>query len=424
MRRRHWGAVTAGMFVVMAGASEASAAPCADLPNKVYMQVGDTQEPLMKQLGQKLRANTANPITIIYRTTGSCTNIDAIYNNVKLTVNPKFIPSVAEDPAWNPSMPAPTCEIAPGGVDLDITNSNVFVGACTAAPAPSGVKEFIGPVQPYVFVVPEASTQTAITSEEAYYTFGFGSAGEVSPWDDEAFMFIRTTTKSTLISIAANIGVPPGKMKGVPYDSSTEVLNSVSTSVQPEKTIGILGAEIYDGARATTNALAFRATNQRKAYYPDSTRDSFDKKNVRDGHYTIWSPTIYLTHVDNAGVPVNPRAKYIIDLILGNDTLPAPNFDALDVIVSGVKLVPYCAMSVQRQSEGAHLSLYTRTSHAAAISIASSAPPQTHAPYARPAQPAAVASVAMASVRRTDHEDARHDAHGPRHRLLRRQPDG
>lgn len=323
------------------------------------MQVGDTQEPLMKQLGQKLRANTANPITIVYRTTGSCTNIDAIYNNTKLTVNPKFIPSASEDPAWNPSQPAPSCELPVGGVDLDITNSNVFIDACTAAPVPNGVKAFTGPVQPYVFVVPEASTQTAITSEEAYYTFGFGAAGQVSPWDDEAFMFIRTTTKSTLISIAANIGVPAGKMKGVAYDSSSEVLNAVATSVQPEKTIGILGAEIYDGNRATTNALAFRASKQKKAYYPDSTRDSFDKKNVRDGHYTIWSPTIYLTHVDNAGVPVNPRARYLIDLILGNDTLPAPNFDALEVIVSGVKLVPYCAMSVQRQSEGSHLSLYT-----------------------------------------------------------------
>lgn len=41
---------------------EVWAAPCSDLPNPVYLQVGDTQEPLMKQLGRRLRENTANPI--------------------------------------------------------------------------------------------------------------------------------------------------------------------------------------------------------------------------------------------------------------------------------------------------------------------------------------------------------------------------
>lgn len=313
----------------------------------------------MKRLGQKLRENAANPITIIYKTSGSCTNIDAMYNGTKLTTNPSYIPSAAEDPLWMPSMPSPQCDIDPAGVDLDITNSNVFIDACTATAMPAGISAFTGPVQPYVFVVPEASTQTAITAEEAYFTFGFGAAGQVAPWDDESFLFIRTTTKSTLISMAANIGVPPIKMKGVPFDTSSQVLSAVTTSVNPEKTIGLLGAEIYDQNRTTTNALAFRSFQQKKAYYPDSTAASFDKKNVRDGHYTIWSPTVYLTHVDNNGVPLNARAKYIIDLILGNVVAPVPNFDALDVIVSGVKLVPYCAMNVQRSSEGGPLSLYT-----------------------------------------------------------------
>ena len=49
--------------------------------------------------------------------------------------------------------------------------------ACNDQPAPAGIGAFEGPVQPYVFVVPAASSQTALTAEEAYFVFGFGAAG-------------------------------------------------------------------------------------------------------------------------------------------------------------------------------------------------------------------------------------------------------
>src|SRR5690349_23954015 len=42
----------------------------------VYLQTGDTQANLLKALGQKLRNNTAHPLTMIWVTNGSCTNID------------------------------------------------------------------------------------------------------------------------------------------------------------------------------------------------------------------------------------------------------------------------------------------------------------------------------------------------------------
>src|SRR5262249_30232511 len=155
----------------------------------VYLQVGDTQEPLMKALGQKLRASQVNPITIVYLTSGSCTNIDALYTGTKLTVNPKYVPSATEDPTWDPSKPAPQCTIDPAGVPLDVANSNVFVSACTQAAAPAGIGSFQGPVQPYVFVVPKASTEQSITAEQAYFVFGFGAAGMALPWNDEAFLF-------------------------------------------------------------------------------------------------------------------------------------------------------------------------------------------------------------------------------------------
>ncbi len=337
----------------------ALAAPlCSSLPNVLYLQVGDTQEPLMKALGKQLRESQVNPISIVYKTSGSCTNIDAMYTGTKLTTNPFYIPTAAEDPTWDPSKPSPQCTIDPAGVTLDVVNSNVFVSACTQTPAPAGIGTFQGPVQPYVFVVPKASTQTAITAEEAYFAFGFGAAGKAEPWTDEAFFFIRTTTKSTLLSMAAAIGVPAAKWKGVQYDKSTEVLNAVAMSTSPQKTIGILGAEIYDANRATMSALAYQAFKQKHAFFPDSKATATDKQNVRDGHYTIWSPTVYLAPVDAQGVIKNARAKYVVDMILARTVAPVPDFDPLATVISK-GLVPDCAMKVTRSFEAGDLSLYT-----------------------------------------------------------------
>lgn len=332
---------------------------CGSLPNRVYLQVGDTQEPLMKALGQKLRASAVQPITIIYKLNGSCTNIDAMYNGTKLTTNPNYIPSQAEMPGWDPTQPAPQCTIDPNGVSLDLGNSNVFVSACTQTATPAGIGLFQGAIQPYVFIVPKSSTQVAITAEQAYFVFGFGASDQVTPWNDPAFMFTRPATKSTLVSMAANIHVPPNKWQGTPLSASSDVLNAVATSLtSPQKTIGIMGAEVYDQNRSLVSSLAFRAFQQRHAYYPDSTAASRDKQNLRDGHYLIWSPTVYFGPTDSTGMLTNTLAKYVVDLITDRAAMPAPDFDPLATVIS-VGLVPDCAMKVNRTAEGGDVALYT-----------------------------------------------------------------
>src|SRR4051812_35589011 len=59
------GAALCGIFVV---ARVANAAPCSALPNPIVIESGDTQEPLLKSLGQKLRNSTATPMTVVYKT--------------------------------------------------------------------------------------------------------------------------------------------------------------------------------------------------------------------------------------------------------------------------------------------------------------------------------------------------------------------
>ena len=252
---------------------------CSDLPNPVYLQVGDTQLNLMKRLGRALRDNklpdgTPNPITLVFLTSGSCTNIDAIYTKIPMKGNLSYIPSVAEDPAWTATSATLSCTPPAGGVVPDIANSALFNSACTTDPPPATVNLSQGPTQAYVMAVPTVSSETAITFEEAYFVFGFGAAGMIAPWVDEAQMFIRTITKSTLLAWAANISVPGNKWKGVMLDGSPMVVSGVNSGTGAA--IGILGAEVYDANRATMKVLAYRAKGQYAAYYPDSSSSSRD----------------------------------------------------------------------------------------------------------------------------------------------------
>jgi hypothetical protein len=347
-------------LAALASPRTAVAAPCTDLPNPVFIQMGDTQVNLMKRVGRALRDNPVNPITVVFITSGSCTNIDAIHNRVPITTNMQYIPSIAEDAAWTPTSPTIACQPPAGGVVPDIANSNVFNSACTQA-TPATVRVSNGPVQAYVMAVPEASSQKAITFEEAYFVFGFGMAGMISPWVDETNMFIRTITKSTLLTWAANISVPGDVWKGVRRDASSMVVADLIGSPNPESAIGILGVEVYDGLRDKLNVLAYRGKGQYAAYFPDSTFESRDKKNVRDGHYTVWSPTIWMETLNGAGQPVNQRAHYVVDLLTGKAVTPEPQFpnnQTMIDFIAAVGLVPDCAMQVQRSFEGGPLTRY------------------------------------------------------------------
>ena len=335
--------------------------------NPVYIQAGDTQTNLLKNLGRALRDNTPNPITLVFLTSGSCSNIDIMYNHTAPIVKAMtYIPSIAEDPSWTPASTPLTCT-PPAGLFPDVGNSAVFNSACTAQAAPATVHVTNGPVQAYVLAVPEVSSQTAITYEEAYFVFGFGMSGMIAPWTNVANMFIRTATKSTLITWADSIGVPVNKWQGgcgsgggagSGCDKSDQVVSLLQNSADPESAIGILGDEVYDADRAFLNVLAFRSKGQYAAYYPDSTATARDKQNIRDGHYTVWSPTIWMDNVDGGGAPTNANARYVVDMIAGHPVTPAPNF-LPDVVVANVGLVPDCAMRVSRSFDGGPLSLYT-----------------------------------------------------------------
>ena len=135
------------------------------------------------------------------------------------------------------------------GVVPDIANSALFNSACTSDPPPATVHLTQGPAQAYVLAVPTASSQTAITLEEAYLVFGFGMAGMIAPWTDEAQLFIRTVTKSTLLAWAANLGVPADRWKGVRLDGSARskvASNSIVTNGYDVSVAGTVAGTFTD----------------------------------------------------------------------------------------------------------------------------------------------------------------------------------
>jgi hypothetical protein len=339
---------------------------CSTLPGTVvYLESGDTQENLLKVVGRQLR-DQAN-ITLAFVLTGSCGITSDMYSGNTLIAGTSidYIPSTAENPSWDPTQPEANCAVGSSGAPIDVGIAALFVQSCGLGgpPAGSGLALVQGPIQAYTFVVPTASSAEAIWAEEAYYAFGFGDENKLHPWDDQDLMFIRPPSKSTLVVLADNIQVPPNKWHGVAENASSDVVTAVSTSPSPQPTIGILGAEVYDADRsAGIKTLAYRTFGQYHAYYPDSTATAFDKKNVRDGHYTLWSPTVYITPVDASGAPTNPAVAYLEDLVLGAE---GATYGDGGTAISGladvikVGLIPDCAMSVTRTADGGPLSLYT-----------------------------------------------------------------
>ena len=118
-----------------------------------------------------------------------------------------------------------------------------------------------------------------------------------------------------------------------------------------ERTIGVLSSDFADRNRGNLRALAFQQAGQKFGFLPDSSPVSFDKANVRDGHYPIWG-AIHLMATTANGAPSQAASALISTLVppmLNEQVLTA-------VIASG--FVPSCAMAVTHSTEVGPLGVY------------------------------------------------------------------
>lgn len=359
----------------------------------IFISGASALEPLVKAMGKILASQTdpAKKFSLVYVKDGSCEGVrkfvasgtPAQTTTIAKNTQPYYI-----DASFDPAKDPPKCSLSDqpeAGVAADVGFSDVYVEVCTGAARPNEVADILGPAQAMLFITHPNSSQSAITAEEAYLAFGLGAEGQATPWSDPNYFFIRNNSSGTKHMLAAAIGVPAAKWKGIYSEngkdfSSKDVRAKVAAqATNAEKTIGILGADILDEDRKIVKALAFRGFKQKRAYWPDSTPTSFDKQNVRDGHYLPFGYAHIIAKTDGNGNLTNTKAKLLVDLLTQAADLSA-DFkieDSIKVITQTAHLVPECAMKVKRTNEGGDLSLFTSDNpcHCFFESIATGAKP-------------------------------------------------
>ncbi len=357
-------------------APAASAVECSNLPDepagapiaKIYIESGDTQEPLVKKLGKLLVGSSAGKLRILYRNRPTCAIAKDLFNGATMQTatdgtTPRPVKYIPVDPAQD----AQVCTVpdAPAlGEPIKLGIGATYITSCSGLPSqPATIGVLDGPVQSYGFITHKQSSQVAITAEEGYLAFGFPEGtGEAAPWTVQNLRFKRSDTASTTLTMSSAVRIRPAtKFLATlpqPSDTSLNLIGSVGAQTSFDAVIGVLGTELFDQHRddaSNIKLLAFKGFDQRFAYYPDRDNTTFDKQNVRDGHYLPWSPTPYLGAI-SGGALVDPDARRIYELVLGARPASEDVDGLAQVVASG--LVPRCAMKVTRTGDGADLSVY------------------------------------------------------------------
>ena len=327
--------------VLLLLASRDEAAPCSNLPSPTIGLGGSAAKPFLASFGAELSA-MPDPVTLVFQATTSCFGITAFIDDTMLTGTASY---------WDADGVEVMCELPVLGVAPDYGLMSIAPTLCEGVTEiPAGLGEFIGPVTPWSIIVPEASSQTTISAEAVYFVYGFGaSQGMVSPWTVDAELYARNATASSQIALAIAANIPIGKFKGNDTMTASGMVSTVAMSANPEAALGFVGAEVADQNRDVIDTLAFQAYDQSCGYWPDSTPTAFDKQNVRDGHYYLWTPYRFYAPVDDAGVMIHEPTRTAVGYLTGVEAVP-PDFPALDLTIDNGS-VPLCSMTVWRDEE-------------------------------------------------------------------------
>jgi len=337
----------------------------------VHVTGSTAVKPFLQQIAQQLAPQR---VYLVYTSTGSCVGVDAILNSTPMTSGPAPAPAPSAIVWDSPTSAGKACDLPPEGVAADLGISDVFAQTCPGFELANldaqQIRDAHGPIQTMTFAVPANSDRETISAQAAYFVFGFGKDGGVRDetgmmwaWQDENYILQRSASSGTQAMLAAAIGVPADRWKGKKHASSDDVAASLQLAGADRETankaIGILGAEYIDGRnlRAQLRVLAFQDTQQACAVYPDSTASAHDKRNVRDGHYPIWSPVHLLYRADKDGSPANSETRASVNDIIGylSGTKVLPNGVKFIDLYAQIGLVPECAMHVTRLNDGGNI---------------------------------------------------------------------
>ena len=357
------GGVLAAVAVGLVAPS-ARAVDCTAVDHKVVIAGSSAAQPFIGGVAVSF-AKLSPPINIIYAKPGSCYGDQAMdaNNTYAITASPIQFTGTAEMPTADPN----GCTLSAGeSLTIDIGASDVFAATCVdpAVTLADDVKDFQGPWQAMNFIVPAASSQHSISYEAAYLTYGFMTPDPGLPYD-HAFSFQRNDKSGTQLMLGANIGVVANLWKGqtnIPggaaIGSTQDLLDSMTTKLpsgtDPSKVIGIAASGDVDGKRDQVRVLPFQPKGETCGYTPDSdSSTTFDKANVRDGHYLPAGPLHLYAHAPGGSV-ANADVQKVLDALTGKTD---PGFDLIHV-EEKAGVVPDCAMRVSRTKDGGALASY------------------------------------------------------------------
>jgi ABC-type phosphate transport system substrate-binding protein len=338
---------------------------CADLPNPIYMVGTTAVEPLVKLFGAKLNQLKQ---TLLWNTnTDGCSSVDTLAFTGRQFVNHSTFQYYQELPVDGGTKIVPqSCNANIQGIG-DLAINDIFYSSCQFAYStippkvlPANIKEFLGPVQGLVPIVPISDFFNNDTvAEELLDIYICGANGHIQTFSSNRDIYDYNCQGSGMRELwARSLGVVGGNFTSLigfgcnSPQSATDVMTTVASD-NSGAAIGYTSTEVYDANRDKVKALKVRGVGQKLAYLPDTDLQSLDKINIREGRYTVQGSLKLVTEIDATGVPVNPAAKKVIDWLLDNPitdpSLQLP-FSIIDVYAqSGV--VPQCAMKVTKDSD-------------------------------------------------------------------------
>jgi len=393
MRGAAW--LTGGAVVAISGQAAGQAAtPCPTGASTVFLSGSSAFQPVLQATAKALGAT----VSLVYQKPGSCEGLQHLLGDGAAMPMPDTDAAVVF-PADGTAPTACALPRTPAEATVDIGISDVYASTCASTfdtalnPLGAAQKDFLGPIQAMTFAVPTMSSANNISAEAAYMVFRFDAsdiAHTIAPWTTATDIYVRFWDSGTLEMIGSAINLPGGNWKNAtsmspaPPQQTTGAGNMVTkitgaaTAGDVNGTIGILGAANIYGTTGI-KPLAFQATGESCAFYPDSSSSAADKLNVRQGRYTIWGPEHLVVNVDAGGNPVgqnmNTQAvQTVISSLTATMTGPtmatvaggsaltdAAVGNIIDLISkpgSSGGVVPWCAMEVGRTKEIGALASY------------------------------------------------------------------
>jgi hypothetical protein len=330
---------------------------CSDVsPNRIYMY-GTSDFAPMLQAAQPLLSEASPPYRAFFMNASSCAGVISVFDSTKrLIANPAVGATPNYAFYFDDDGTQHSCLLDPGGNTVDIGVSNLFAPTCNTSTATytpgTTVSDYTGPIVPFALSVPATSTQVSISAEAAHMVFGMagrsGGAGglkDAMPWTDPTYYFIRNSTAGSTILSAVMFNVPKTKFWGIDRLSTDNLRDSMLASTEAEGSIGILSIVDADVNRGNLRSLYLQSQGQLCGYLPDSNKNSFDKMNVRDGHYPLWGYEHFFTPIGPGGVPSDAAKAFVTRF-----TLTRLDQKLLDNIIAA-SLIPQCAMKVVRTGE-------------------------------------------------------------------------